>query len=357
VSWSGTGGEDMAMNIIWLLHKGPRAQKASMEKVHLTLAISDYDHVRDLTCGEVEAEGIELTRLNLPVEEIFFRFIRFREWDVSELSMAKYVALRSQADWLAAIPVFPSRVFRHSAIYIRRDGAVSRPEDLRGKRVGVPEWSQTAVIYVRGFLMHQYGVRLQDVDWYQAGVNQAGREEKVELKLPQGVGLTRIMDATLDAMLLTGKLDAVIAAHPPESFKQKHPGIVRLFPDASRVEEAYWRETGIFPIMHTVAIRRDVLTRHPWIAMNLFKAFEEAKRRSLARTTEITASRFPIPWGADYASRSGELFGEDFWPYGIEPNRTTLEAFLRFAYEQGVCHRPVTCEELFLEEVRSSFKI
>ena len=329
-----------------------------MRKVHLTLAVSDYDHVRDLTSGEVEAEGIELTRLNLPVEEIFYRFVRFREWDVSELSLAKYVALRSQDDpSLAAIPVFPSRVFRHSAIYIRPNGRVSRPEDLSGKRVGIPEWSQTATIYVRGFLMHQYGIHLQDVEWYQAGVNQPGREEKVALKLPDGVRMTRVMDRTLDGMLRAGQLDAVITAHAPESFKQGHPDIVRLFPDAIRVEEAYWRETGIFPIMHTVAVRRDVLSRHPWIAMNLFKAFEEAKRRSLARALEITASRFPIPWGVEYATRSRELFGEDFWPYGIEPNRTTLEAFLRFAYEQGGCSRPVTCEELFVEEVRSSFKI
>ncbi len=358
MSLSGTGGEDTALNIIWLLHKRSHPIKISMQKVHLTLAISDYDHVRDLTCGEVEAEGIELTRLNLPVEEIFYRFIRFREWDVSELSMAKYVALRSQdADWLAAIPVFPSRVFRHSAIYVRRNGRTSRPEDLKGKRVGIPEWSQTAGIYVRGFLMNQYGLRLQDIDWYQAGVNQAGREEKVELKLPDGVRITRVMDTTLDAMLREGKLDAIITAHPPDSFKQNHPDIVRLFPDARRVEEAYWRETGIFPIMHTVAIRQDVLLRHPWIAMNLFKAFEEAKRRSLARTTEITASRFPIPWGPEYAARSRKLFGEDCWPYGIEPNRRTLEAFLQFAYEQGVCHRPLTCEDLFVEEVRSAFKI
>ncbi len=329
-----------------------------MQQVHLTLAISDYDHVRDLTCGAVAAEGLELTRLNLPVEEIFYRFVRFREWDASEMSMGKYVALRSQNDQsLTAIPVFPSRVFRHSSIYVRRDGRVSRPEDLKGKRVGVPEWSQTATIYVRGFLMHEYGIRLQDVDWYRAGVNQPGRDENVALKLPEGVRLTPVMDTTLDAMLGNGTLDAVISAHPPESFTQKHLDIVRLFPNPLPVEEAYWRKTGIFPIMHTVVIRREVLSRHPWIAMNLFKAFEEAKRRSLARAVELTASRFPIPWGVEYASRSGELFGKDFWPYGIEPNRTTLEAFLRFACEQGVCQRPLTCEELFAEEVRSTFKI
>jgi 4,5-dihydroxyphthalate decarboxylase len=334
------------------------AARATLRKVHLTLAISDYDHVHDLTSGAVLAEGIALTRLNLPVEEIFYRFTRFREWDVSELSMGKYVAMLAQDDEsLTAIPVFPSRVFRHSSLYVRRGGPVSRPQDLAGKRVGVPEWSQTATIYVRGFLMHQYGLRLQDIDWVQAGVNQPGRVEKVALSLPAGVRLTPVADKTLDAMLRAGELDCIVSAHAPASFAQRDPDIVRLFPDAAGVELAHWRETGIFPIMHTVAIKRAVLRRHPWVGMNLFTAFEEAKRRSLARALETTASRFPIPWGVEYAFQTRERFGDDFWPYGVEPNRKTLEAFLQFAYEQGVCRRPLTCDELFPEGVRSQFKI
>jgi 4,5-dihydroxyphthalate decarboxylase len=334
------------------------AARATLRKVPLTLAISDYDHVHDLTSGAVQAEGIALTRLNLSVEEIFYRFTRFREWDVSELSMGKYVALLAQDDdSLTAIPVFPSRVFRHSSLYVRRGGPVSRPQDLAGKRVGVPEWSQTATIYVRGFLMHQYGLRLQDIDWVQAGVNQPGRVEKVALSLPAGVRLTHVPDKTLDGMLRAGELDCIMSAHAPASFAQRHPEIVRLFSDAATVELAHWRETSIFPIMHTVAIKRAVLRRHPWVGMNLFTAFEEAKRRSLARALETTASRFPIPWGVEYAFQTREQFGDDFWPYGVEPNRKTLEAFLQFAYEQGVCRRPLTCDELFPEGVRSHFKI
>ncbi|HEV8674635.1 MAG TPA: 4,5-dihydroxyphthalate decarboxylase [Methylomirabilota bacterium] len=329
-----------------------------MRRVHLTLAISDYDHVRDLTSGAVRPEGIALTCLNLSIEEIFHRFTAFREWDVSEMSMGKYAALRSQDDpSLTAIPVFPSRVFRHSAIYVRRDGPVREPADLAGRRVGVPEWAQTAMIYARGLLVHQYGLRLEDVEWYQAGVNQAGRAEKVELKLPPGVRLTRVADRTLDGMLLAGELDAVMSARAPASVERRHPDVVRLFPDSMRVEEAYWRDTGIFPIMHTVAIRRDVFERHRWVAMNLYRAFDEAKRRSQARALEIAAARFPVPWIADHAARARELFGEDFWPYGIEPNRRTLEAFLGYAHEQGVCHRPLGVEELFPPEVRSTFKV
>ena len=329
-----------------------------MRRVHLTLAISDYDQVRELTSGAIEPEGIELTCLNLSVEEIFYRFVSFREWDVSELSMAKYVALTSQGDAsLAAIPVFPSRIFRHSSFYVRRDGAVREPADLAGRRVGVPEWAQTAGIYARGVLMHQYGVRLEDIDWYQAGVNQPGREEKVDLRLPPGVRLTPVPDRTLDQMLLAGDLAAIITAHPPTSFKARHPDVVQLFPDVIAVEEAYWRATGIFPIMHAVAIRREVLSAHPWVAMNLYRAFEEAKRRSVARALDWSAPRFPVPWVSEHAARARALFGEDFWPYGVEANRPTLDAFLRFAHEQGVAHRRPAVEELFPAEVRSTFRV
>jgi 4,5-dihydroxyphthalate decarboxylase len=329
-----------------------------MHKVPLTLAISEYDHVRELTSGAIEPEGIALTCLNLPIEEIFYRFVSFREWEVSELSMAKYVALVSQGDpTLAAIPVFPSRIFRHSGFYVRRDGGVRQPSDLAGRRVGVPEWAQTAGIYARGALMHEYGVRLADIEWCQAGVNQAGRVEKVELKLPPGVRLTPVPDRTLDQMLLAGDLAAVITAHPPASFKAGHPDVVRLFPDFLTVEEAYYRKTRIFPIMHVIAVRRDVLARHPWVAMNLYRAFDEAKRRSVARALDANAPRFPVPWVFEHAARARRLFGEDYWPYGIEANRPTLEAFLRFADEQGVTHRLLGVDELFPAEVRSTFKI
>jgi 4,5-dihydroxyphthalate decarboxylase len=329
-----------------------------VSRVHLTLAISGYDHVRDLTSGAVRAEGIELTCLDLTVEEIFYRFVSFREWDVSELSMAKYVSLVSQGDAsLTAIPVFPSRIFRHSSIYVRRDGGVAKPADLAGRKVGVPEWAQTAGIYARGFLVHQYGVALQDVDWYQAGVRQPGRPEKVDLRLPPGVRLTPVADRTLDQMLLAGELDAIITAHPTDSFKQRDPRVARLFPDVIAEEEAYHRATGIFPIMHVVALRRDVAAAHRWVPMNLYRAFDEAKRRSMARALDYSAPRFPVPWVTEHAVRAREQFGDDFWPYGIEPNRPTLEAFLRFAHEQGVCHRPVSVDELFPPEVRSVFKV
>jgi 4,5-dihydroxyphthalate decarboxylase len=271
------------------------------------------------------------------------------------MSMGKYVSLRSQDDeGIAAIPVFPSRVFRHSMIYVRDGGKIARPEQLKGARIGVPEWAQTAVIYARGYLVHQVGVPLDSVEWVQAGVNEAGRVEKVKLKLPGGVRLRPEPGRSLNDMLLAGDLDAVLSARPPRGLGG---GIRRLFPGYESAEEAYFKETGIFPIMHVIVIRSDVLARHPWLAMNLFKAFDEAKRRSIERLSDITASHAPFVWLAPYAERMKALFGEDFWPYGLDKNRKTLQAFVDFAFEQGVCHRKLTLEELFPKQVLASFKV
>lgn len=329
-----------------------------MNEVTLTLAISRYDHVEDLVVGRIVPEGVRLTCLSLPIEEIFFRFLKHREWDVSELSFAKYAALISQGDTsLTAIPVFPSRIFRHSSIYVRRDGPVRRPEDLAGKRIGLPEWAQTAAVYSRGFLAHQYGIDLAGIDWVQAGVNEPGRTEKVALNLPSGLRLTPAPTRSLSRMLVDGELDAVLSAHPPECFEDGNPNVTRLFADYMAVEAEYYRATGIFPIMHVVALKRALVEARPWIAMSLLKAFEEAKRRSVARALEVTASRFPIPWCFEHARRAQELFGEDHWPYGVDGNRTTLEAFLQYAHEQGVCHRRLTPEDLFPHQVLSRVRI
>ncbi len=329
-----------------------------MSKLRLTLGISDYDHVRDLTSGLVTPEGIDLIPLNLVVEEIHFRFTAFREWDVSEMSLGKYISLVSRGDPpMMAIPVFPNRAFRHSSIYVRRDAELTDPTQLAGRRVGVPEWAQTAGIYARGFLVHQYGVPLSAIEWWQAGVNQPGRAEKVELRLPRDIRLHRVTDRTLTEMLIAGDLDAVMTAHPPEPPDAGGPAIVRLFGNAAAVEEAYWRATGIFPIMHVVAIKREVYAQYPWVAMNLYKAFDEARRRSVRRAFDVMASRFPVPWMADYAARWRELFGGEYFAYGLESNRVTLGAFCDYADEQGVSHRKVTPEELFAPEVLRSFRI
>lgn len=329
-----------------------------MSRLPLTLGISEYDHVRDLCLGDVEVDGIDLTCLTLGVEEVFHRFIHFREWDVSEMAFGKYLSLISQGDQsLVSIPVFPCRAFRHSAFYVRRDSGLHDPKQLVGKRVGIPEWAQTACIFARGVLVHQYGVDLADIDWYQAGVSQPGRAEKVALRLPEGVRVTPRPDKSLTGMLMARELDCVITAHAPEPFMLGDPTIVQLFADPTAVEAMYWRETGIFPIMHTIAIRRDVYEHNRWVAVNLYKAFDEARRRSLARVFSATASRYPVPWVTEFAARWRPLFGEEYWPYGLEANRTTLEAFCQYAFEQGVCHRRVRVEELFVPEVLSPVRV
>ena len=329
-----------------------------MNKLALTAATPDYDQVRDLAMGRVAPEGIDLTFLTFPVEEIFYRFIVYKEWDVSEISMAKYVSLIAQGDksfW--ALPVFPSRVFRHSSLYVRRNGPIKKITDLVGRRVGIPEWAQTAAVYSRGFLVHQYGLKLSAIDWVQAGVNQPGRVEKVDLKLPKGVKITSMPEKSLNSMLLSGEIDAVLAARPPDAFIAGDRKIRRFFENYQEVEQDYYKKTGIFPIMHAVAVRREVLDKHPWVARNLFYAFDEARRRSVARAVDGTVSLFPIPWGHEYARRGMELMGEDYFPYGIEPNRKTLEAFLGFAHEQGVCKRRLTIEELFPKSLYTTHRV
>jgi len=314
-------------------------------RLALTLALSPYDHTRDLA-----PRGIELNVLELPIEEIFYRFTRFREFEASEMSSAKTVSLLAleQPD-IIALPVFVSRVFRHSAIYVGKGSGIRRPKDLEGRRVGIPEWSQTAGIYARGLLAHEYGVDLASIDWRQAGVREPGRIEKVELKLPKGVRVTAVPEKSLTEMIKTGELDAVISA-------REVPG-ERLFADYRAAELDYFRKTRIFPIMHMIVMRRGVYEQDRWIAMNLFQAFQEAKQRSVARLREIGISHVPLPWLSDTTRAWQEAIGEDFWPYGVEPNRPTLEAFLQYAYEQGVCRRKLAAEELFAPETLASYRI
>jgi 4,5-dihydroxyphthalate decarboxylase len=273
------------------------------------------------------------------------------------LSFAKYVSLRAKGDdRFIALPIFPSRMFRHSSLYVREDSALKEVSELKGKRVGIPEWAQTAAVYSRGFLVHQYGLALKDIEWVQSGVNQAGRAEKVDIKLPDGVRLTRVTDRSLNDLLLAGELDAILAARAPIAFTENR-GIKRFFDDARSVEAAYYKDTGIFPIMHVIAVRKTILDEHPWVARNLFTAFDEARRRSVERVLDLTASLVPIPWGNDYARDGKALMGEDYFTYGVPSNRRTLEAFLQYAFEQGVCGKHLTPEEIFPKSLQSEYKV
>jgi 4,5-dihydroxyphthalate decarboxylase len=328
--------------------------------IDVTLAMAYYEHVADLVSGKIPLTGVRLRWLELPVEEIFHRFIEFREWEVSEMSMGKYVSGIAQGDdSMVGLPVFPSRVFRHSAVYVR-SGEITEPGQLRGKRIGVPEWGQTAAVYGRALLAHEWGVPLTEADWYQAGVNQAGRVEHVELHLPPGIELTRVPERSLDEMLVDGSIDAVLSAHPPASFKRADPRVSRLIADPPKAEEEYAARTGIVPIMHVVVVRRDVVDRYPWLPGNLMTGFEQARARSVARLAAGPAgpgSRIPLLWTDEALARTRAAFGGEPWPYGVDANRTTLDAFTRWAFEQGVTARPVSTDELFPASVVSGYRI
>jgi 4,5-dihydroxyphthalate decarboxylase len=333
-------------------------EKDGTSRLHLSIAVNDNDHLRDLVNGVVRPDGIVLTPQVLQIEEIFYRFTKHLEWDVSEMSLAKYVSLTAAGNaGMTAIPVFPSRVFRHSALYVHKDGGIRDPRELQGKTVGVPEWAQTAGVYVRGLLAEYYGVDLRSISWVQAGVNQAGRKEKVTLSLPAGINYSPRQDKSLNDMLVAGEIDAIISARPPLAYDDAGSDIVRLFSDPRAEEGKHYQETGIFPIMHVIAMRSAVFESQRWIAMSLYKAFDESKQRSLARLKDITASGIPLPWQTGYVEEVVSTFGEDFWPYGIERNRPTLEAFCRYAHEQGVAGRRLAVEELFPEEVHAGFKV
>jgi 4,5-dihydroxyphthalate decarboxylase len=330
-----------------------------MSNLHLTLATTDYDHIRDLATGAVKPKGIDLTWLMLDVEEIFHRFIFGQEWDVSEISMGMSTSRFSYGDApFVLIPVFPSRVFRHSAFYICADGPIKKPEDLKGSRIGVPEWGQTAGIYARGWMQHEVGIPLEQIAWIQSGVNDPGRQEAAKLDLPEGLNVTPVNDRSVTQMMLDGDLDAIISARPPNEFLKGNPRVVRLFPDYRQAEEDYYRKTGIFPIMHHVGIRRSTYEKDPWVAMEMFKAFTEAKDRSFERLRNFTASQIAVPWGYHNVMELTKLFypDGDYWAYGIEKNRTTLEAFLLYCAEQGTMTKHMKPEEIYVEECQHFFK-
>jgi len=319
-----------------------------MSKLRLSIATTDYDHFRDFRLGHVRAEGIDPVWSVLGHHEIFARFTFNREWDVSELSIAKFAAqvTRDTTD-IIGLPVVCSRLFRFGAFYVNRNSGIRTATDLRGKKVGSPEWAHSAAVYMRGWLHNDVGVSLQDVEWVQAGANAAGRVEKVELNLPEGVRLTRVSDRSLSQMLASGELDCAIIARPPTCFLEGHPDVVRLFPDYQPMEEEYYKRSKVWPVMHIIAMRRRVLDENPWVARNLYNAFLESKRRSVERLLDPAVSRYPLPWLPTFGARVREIFDGDPFPYGVEENRATWEQLLRYTYQQGIAHRLASPEEIF----------
>jgi len=329
-----------------------------MPDIHLTMGINDYDHVRDMVSGTVKPEGIALTCLIMSVWETFQRFFRDQEWDVSEVSFAAACQAidRGNAPFVL-IPVFPSRLFRHSGIYVRAGGPIREPADLAGKKIAVSQWAQTATTYIRGWMTDTLGIPLTEVDWYQLGPDTPGRLDNTPERPPDGVRLTNLTGGSFAHMVAEGEMDAFLSAAPPKIFLDGDPRIVRLYPDYEPEEREYFRATGIYPIMHTVAIRRAAYEANPWIARNLFNAFEAAKNNSVERMHDMDVSRIAIPWIQSLTERNtDDLFpGGDYWPYGVSRNRPTLDAFLRFCHEQGVTQKQLKPEDIFVKEALEPF--
>jgi 4,5-dihydroxyphthalate decarboxylase len=320
-----------------------------MSKLTVSLAACDYDRTRALFNGTVPIRGCEVIAVSMAPEEAFHRAFRFQEFDITELSLSNYMNVTARGiGHYAAIPVFPSRLFRHSSIYVRADRGIERPEDLRGKVVGVPEYQMTAAVWIRGILQDEYDVRPAEMRWRNGGLEQAGRKQKVTLELPKDVELQELpAGETLSQSLDEGKIDAVISALAPSCFN-RNPRVRRLFPDYREAEEEYYRRTGIFPIMHVVGIRKTLLEQHPWLAVNTYLAFLEAKRLCYRDMEKIGHVFTTLPWPVDELEKARKLMGEDFWSYGVQQNTREIEAITRYAFEQGLTARRLTAEDLFV---------
>jgi len=328
-------------------------------KLRLTLSIWDYDRTRALADGSVRPEGIELNVLELPVEETFFRMARYREFDLAEMSMSSYtVSLHRDPQPFIAIPVFPSRFFRHSSIFVSAKSGIREPKDLIGKRIGTPEYQMTAPVWIRGILSDDYGVKAESVEYWTGGEEETKRDEKMKLDLPSRFKVRPIgPDKMLSKMIADGEIDALHTARAPSTFYSKPDAVKRLFPDFVAVEREYFRRTRIFPIMHVVAIRREIYEKNRWIAMSLYKAFVEAQRRAYRSLRETAAHKAMLPWLTDHVEDAIREFGGDWWSYGFHDNRHVLDTFLRYHHEQGLSKRRLKPEDMFAPETMEAFKI
>ena len=329
------------------------------EKLRLTLACWDYDRTRALMDGRIQVDGVDLTYLNLPVEETFFRMLRNSEFDACEMSLSSYVVSLFEANpRFTAIPVFPSRYFRHSCIYINASAGIRQPAGLIGKKVGTPEYQMTAPVWIRGILADEYKVPVSSVTYYTGGEEETGRSEKLALTLPPAIKVEQIGPTqTLSKMLESGEIDALHTARAPSTFYSNPNRVKRLFPDYARLEREYYAKTKIFPIMHTVIIRRDVYEKYPWVAQSLYKGFVQSQRITYADLHETAALKSMLPWLPEHVEEAEKTMGRDFWAYGYDPNVANLSTFLRYSFEQGLSQRLLSPRDLFAKESLEAFKI
>jgi 4,5-dihydroxyphthalate decarboxylase len=329
-----------------------------MARLDLSVAVGDYDRTRALIDGTVTIDGVDPIYMTLGPEEIFFRAFRATEFDICELSLSSYTVKTAQGNCpYIAVPAFVSRTFRHTAIYVRTD-RVKKPADLKGRKVGVPEYQLTANVWARALLDDDYGVKPADIHWIRGGIEHAGRPEKLTIKLPPGVRLDNAPEgATISGLLEAGEIDGFIAPRPPTLVEKGHPNIGWLFPDPVSVAKDYYKRTGLFPIMHVVGIRRELAERHPWLPGAVFKAFEQSKEIGMAKLSDTSSTKVTLPFVEEALRDARALMGEDFWSYGVDKNRKTLDYFLGQHHAQGLSPRRVSVDELFHPATYESFKL
>jgi 4,5-dihydroxyphthalate decarboxylase len=330
-----------------------------MSDLRLSVAVGDYDRMRPLFDGEVRIDGVDPVFMKLEPEEIFFRAFRHAEFDVCELSLSSFTVKTARGDNpYVGIPVYPSRAFRHTSIVVRTDRGITKPEDLRGRRIGTPEYQLTACVWARALLEEDYGVRCADITWVRGGLEQPGRVEKIALTLPADVRLEDApADTTLSAMLEAGEIDGIIAPRAPAAFDRGDPRVGWLFPEPDVTATDYFRRTRIFPIMHVLGLRRTIAEAHPWLPGALLKAFEQSKQRALAKLTDVAATKVTMPFVEEQLRKVRALMGQDFWSYGVAANQHVLENFLRHHHAQGLSPRKVTVQELFHPATYEAFKL
>lgn len=319
-----------------------------MNKLRLSVAMGDYDRTRALLDGRVQIDGVDPVYMTLYPEEMFFRAMRSQDFDICELSFSSYMVKTAQNTCpYVAVPVFLSRAFRHTSIYVRKD-RVHKPEDLKGRRIGLPEYQLSAHVWARAILQDDHGVHPEDVTWLRGGIETPGRPEKIALKLPAGVRLENAPEGTTISELLDrGEIDGFMAPRPPSAQALSNPAVGWLFDDPTAAAKDYFKRTGIFPIMHVVGVRKTLCDAHPWLPMAVFKAFNQAKGAALEALSDTSTTKVTLPFVEEQLKAARETMGQDFWSYGVAANRATLDAFLRHHHAQGLSQKRMQIEEIF----------
>jgi 4,5-dihydroxyphthalate decarboxylase len=328
-----------------------------MSKLNLAIAVGPYDRTAPLIDGTVQIDGVDPVFMTLSPEEIFFRAFRAQEFDVCELSLSSFTVKTADGNCpYVGVPAFVSRAFRHTSMYVRTD-RVKKPEDLKGRKVGLPEYQLTANVWARAILEDDHGVKPSDIHWIRAGIEEPGRPEKITLKLPPNVKLENGPEgSTISQLLADGEIDGFMAPRPP-TLKEPHPHIGWLYPDPMAAGKDYFKRTGIFPIMHLTGVRRELAEKHPWLPAAIFKAFEQAKAVALAKLADTSATKVTLPFVEEQLAATRELMGHDYWSYGLAPNRKVLDTFLRHHHSQGLSSRLVKADELFHPSTHETFKL